>query len=120
MIQFRLSFYPPLLLSYFHIFLFFLLFYSPGPNVCSSGVLLLQLLLSIVLFLLLLLFLLQEPDFNDPEDFEDDISDEELMPEIMKMKPNESDGVDSVILIDNVPCVEVCSCSLHPPCRSLT
>jgi len=47
----------------------------------------------------------EEPDFNDPDDFVDDITDEELMPDIMKMKPNESDGVDSVIVIDNVPVV---------------
>ena len=36
----------------------------------------------------------EEPDFSDPEDFVDDITDEELMPDIMKLKPNESDGVD--------------------------
>ena len=29
----------------------------------------------------------EEPDFNDPEDFVDDISDEELMPDIMKQMP---------------------------------
>lgn len=48
----------------------------------------------------------EEPDFNDPEDFEEDITDEELMPEIMRMQPKESDGVDSVIVVDNVPVVE--------------
>jgi len=48
----------------------------------------------------------EEPNFEDPEDFVDDITDEELMPEIMKMQPKESDGVDSVIVIDNVPQVE--------------
>jgi len=47
----------------------------------------------------------EEPDFDDPEDFEDDISDEDLMPEIMKQKPKESDGVDSVIVVDGVPVV---------------
>jgi len=47
----------------------------------------------------------EEPDFNDPDDFVDDITDEELMPEIMRMKPKESDGVDSVIVVDNVPIV---------------
>lgn len=48
----------------------------------------------------------EEPNFDDPDDFVDDISDEELMPEIMRAKPKESDGVDSVIVIDNVPEVE--------------
>jgi len=47
----------------------------------------------------------EEPDFSDPEDFVDDITDEELMPEIMKQEPNESDGVDSVIVVDNIPSV---------------
>jgi translation initiation factor 3 subunit B len=48
----------------------------------------------------------EEPNFDDPDDFVDDITDEELMPEIMRAKPKESDGVDSVIVIDNVPEVE--------------
>jgi len=48
----------------------------------------------------------EEPNFEDPEDFEEDITDEELMPEIMKMQPKESDGIDSVIVIDNVPQVD--------------
>jgi len=47
----------------------------------------------------------EEPNFDDPEDFVDDITDEELMPEIMRTKPKESDGVDSVIVVDGVPCV---------------
>ena len=29
----------------------------------------------------------EEPDFSDPEDFVDEITGEELMPEIMKQKP---------------------------------
>ena len=48
----------------------------------------------------------EEPDFNDPEDFVDDISDEELMPDIMRQRPKESDGVESVIVVDGVPVVE--------------
>jgi len=47
----------------------------------------------------------EEPDFADPEDYVDDIDDEELMPEIMKQQPNEADGVDSVIVVDGVPVV---------------
>lgn len=45
----------------------------------------------------------EEPDFADPEDYVDDVDDEELMPEIMKTQPRESDGVDSVIVVDGVP-----------------
>ena len=41
----------------------------------------------------------EEPDFSDPEGFVDDISDEELMPEIMRMRPKETDGVESVIVV---------------------
>merc|ERR1712168_1621487 len=47
-----------------------------------------------------------EPDFSDPEDFEDDITDEELVGDILKKKPRETDGIDSVIVVDNVPQVE--------------
>lgn len=47
----------------------------------------------------------EEPDFSDPEDFVDDITDEDLMPDIMRLKPKESDGVDSVIIVDGVPVV---------------
>jgi len=45
----------------------------------------------------------EEPDFSDPPDFVDDIDDEELMPDIMRQRPKESDGVDSVIVVDGVP-----------------
>ena len=31
--------------------------------------------------------------------------DEELMPEVMGARPKESDGVDSVVVVDNVPSV---------------
>ena len=37
----------------------------------------------------------EEPDFNDPEGFVDDVSDDELMPDIMKLRPKETDGVES-------------------------
>jgi len=47
----------------------------------------------------------EEPDFSDPSDFLDDITDEDLMYDIIKQKPKESDGVDSVIVIDGVPVV---------------
>lgn len=47
----------------------------------------------------------EEPDFSDDEDFVDDISDADLMPDLMCQKPKESDGVDSVIVVDGVPAV---------------
>ena len=47
----------------------------------------------------------EEPDFSDDEDFVDEISDAELMSDLMSTKPKESDGVDSVIVVDGVPAV---------------
>ena len=47
----------------------------------------------------------EEPDFSDPEDFVDNISDDNLMPDLMAQKPKESDGVDSVVVVDGVPVV---------------
>ena len=47
----------------------------------------------------------EEPDFSDPEGFVDDIDDEGLMPELLRQKPKESDGMDSVIVIDGIPAV---------------
>ncbi|XP_068885859.1 eukaryotic translation initiation factor 3 subunit B [Aphelocoma coerulescens] len=44
-----------------------------------------------------------EISFSDPEDFVDDISDEELLGDILKDQPQEADGIDSVIVVDNVP-----------------
>ncbi|XP_023247226.1 eukaryotic translation initiation factor 3 subunit B isoform X2 [Copidosoma floridanum] len=48
----------------------------------------------------------EEPNFSDPEDFVDDIPDEELLADIIGQKPSETDGVESVIVIDGVPKVE--------------
>lgn len=47
----------------------------------------------------------EEPDFSDDEDFVDEVTDEELMPEVVSARPKESDGVDSVVVVDNVPAV---------------
>ncbi|WAQ97470.1 EIF3B-like protein [Mya arenaria] len=47
----------------------------------------------------------EEPDFSDPEDFVDDISDEELLGDLLKNKPNETDSIDNVIIVDNIPVV---------------
>jgi len=47
----------------------------------------------------------EEPDFSDPEDFVDDINDEELLGDLLRQKPKETDGVESVIVVDGVPVV---------------
>ncbi|KAF3687879.1 Eukaryotic translation initiation factor 3 subunit B [Channa argus] len=45
----------------------------------------------------------EEPSFSDPEDYVDDIDDEELLGDILREKPQEADGIDSVVVVDNVP-----------------
>ncbi|XP_055692826.1 eukaryotic translation initiation factor 3 subunit B [Lutzomyia longipalpis] len=47
----------------------------------------------------------EEPNFDDPPGFVDDISDEELLADMMKQKPCATDGVESVIVVDNIPIV---------------
>ncbi|OXU26201.1 hypothetical protein TSAR_010084 [Trichomalopsis sarcophagae] len=47
-----------------------------------------------------------EPNFSDPDDFDDDIPDEELLEDLLPQKPSETEGVDSIIVIDGVPKVE--------------
>merc|ERR1711962_1728074 len=47
----------------------------------------------------------EEPDFSDPEDFVDDINDEELLGDLLRQKPKQTDGVESVIVVDGVPVV---------------
>ena len=47
----------------------------------------------------------EEPDFSDPEDFVDDVDDATLMPDLLRQRPKESDGVDNVILVDGIPAV---------------
>ncbi|XP_022916971.1 eukaryotic translation initiation factor 3 subunit B [Onthophagus taurus] len=44
-----------------------------------------------------------EPNFSDPDDFVDNISDEDLLGDLLKEKPKETDGVESVIVVDGVP-----------------
>lgn len=48
----------------------------------------------------------EEPNFSDPEDFIDDVTDNELLDDVLRRKPKEIDGVDSVVVVDNVPIVE--------------
>uniref|UniRef100_H2Y9Y5 RRM domain-containing protein n=1 Tax=Ciona savignyi TaxID=51511 RepID=H2Y9Y5_CIOSA len=47
----------------------------------------------------------EEPDFSDSDDFEEDISDSELLGDVVEKKPKEADGIDAVIVVDNVPVV---------------
>lgn len=46
-----------------------------------------------------------DENFDDPEGFEDDISDEELLGDILRQKPKAVQGTDNIIVVDNVPCV---------------
>ncbi|MBN3271543.1 EIF3B factor, partial [Polyodon spathula] len=45
----------------------------------------------------------EEPSFSDPEDFVDDVSEDELLGDLLKERPQEADGIDSVVVVDNVP-----------------
>merc|ERR1719320_31057 len=45
----------------------------------------------------------EEPQFSDPEDFIDDITDDELLADIIRKRPKPSDSVDSVIIVDCIP-----------------
>ncbi|KAI1301392.1 Eukaryotic translation initiation factor 3 subunit B [Halotydeus destructor] len=45
----------------------------------------------------------EEPDFSDSEDYVDDISDSELLEDILRTKPKEFDGLENVIVVDRVP-----------------
>ncbi|KAI4456594.1 eukaryotic translation initiation factor 3 eif3 -related [Holotrichia oblita] len=45
----------------------------------------------------------EEPNFSDPEGYVDDISNEDLLGDLLRDKPKETDGVESVIVVDGVP-----------------
>jgi len=45
----------------------------------------------------------EEPDFSDPEGFVEDVDDEVLMADLLRQKPKESDGMDSVVVVDGIP-----------------
>ncbi|KAK7004024.1 eukaryotic translation initiation factor 3 subunit B [Biomphalaria glabrata] len=45
----------------------------------------------------------EEPNFSDPEDFVDDVTDEELLGDVLRKRPKPSDSVDSVIIVDCIP-----------------
>lgn len=46
-----------------------------------------------------------ESEFDDPEGFVDDITDEELLGDILQEKPVEVGGTDCIIVVDNVPVI---------------
>jgi len=46
-----------------------------------------------------------DPDFSDPEGFVDDVTDEELCGDLLRKKPRETDGVESIIVVDGLPVV---------------
>lgn len=46
-----------------------------------------------------------EPDFSDPEDYVDDVTEEELIGDILRKEPKEADGYESVIVVDNIPVI---------------
>ncbi|XP_015123515.1 eukaryotic translation initiation factor 3 subunit B [Diachasma alloeum] len=48
----------------------------------------------------------EEPNFSDLEDFVDDVSDTELLGDLLAQKPSETDGIDSLIVVDGAPQVE--------------
>ncbi|XP_055386757.1 eukaryotic translation initiation factor 3 subunit B [Condylostylus longicornis] len=45
----------------------------------------------------------EEPNFDDPEDFVDDVSDEELLGDLLSKRPCETDGMENVVVVDNIP-----------------
>ena len=46
-----------------------------------------------------------EPDFGDPEGYVDNVDDETLLGDLLQQQPKESDGIDSVIVVDGIPTV---------------
>jgi translation initiation factor 3 subunit B len=49
---------------------------------------------------------LDESQFDDPEDFVDDISDEDLLPDLLKERPQLDLNTDTIIVVDNAPKVK--------------
>lgn len=43
------------------------------------------------------------PSFSDPEDYEEDLSNEELLPELMSKEPRLEISTGKVIVVDNIP-----------------
>ncbi|VDO99458.1 unnamed protein product [Soboliphyme baturini] len=47
----------------------------------------------------------EPPSFSDPDGYVDDISDEELLGDILKLKPREDDSNDLIVVVDGIPIV---------------
>ncbi|ESN92191.1 hypothetical protein HELRODRAFT_157973 [Helobdella robusta] len=45
----------------------------------------------------------EEPNFSDPDDFVEKVSDQEILGDLLKQRPKETDGIDNFIIVDNVP-----------------
>jgi len=45
----------------------------------------------------------EEPNFSDPEDFVDDIPEDEIVDDVIRQKPSEDDSADCVIIVDGIP-----------------
>lgn len=43
------------------------------------------------------------PNFDDPDNFVDDITDEELLEDVLERRPKELDGTDNIIVVDGIP-----------------
>merc|ERR1712168_229715 len=48
---------------------------------------------------------LDNTQFEDPPDFVDTVDDDELVGDILEQRPKESDSLDTVIIVDNIPVV---------------
>lgn len=45
----------------------------------------------------------EEPNFEDTEGFVDEVSDEELLGDLIRQRPCETDGMENVVVVDNIP-----------------
>ena len=43
------------------------------------------------------------PDFDDPEDFVDEICDYDLVGDLYAQAPREAQGIENVVIVDNIP-----------------
>lgn len=44
-----------------------------------------------------------EPNFDDPEDYIDEVTNDDLLPDLLAKAPREADGIENVVIIDNIP-----------------
>jgi len=48
---------------------------------------------------------IDDTQFEDPEGFIDEVSEEDLVGDLLEQRPKESDSLDTVIIVDNIPVV---------------